>query len=154
MLQKMPRSSSSAVGANEKAPRHKAFHLTAPTIREHSRHRQIADVLRLELAPAGKISRDGVVWYSTDHADFAGNVPGIRMTRGIIAGLPDTILLYQGHAYYMEIKIENGVMSDPQRAVATALLAANCNYAVVRNAADVLRCLDAWAIPRARRTAL
>lgn len=111
-------------------------------------------MLRLEIAPAGKVSVDGVVWFSIDHADFAGNVPGIRMTRGIIAGIPDTIVLHRGRAYCMEVKADDGQMSEPQKALATALLAANCNYAVVRDAAEAIAVLDTWHIPRARRTAL
>jgi hypothetical protein len=33
-------------------------------VTEHPLQRQIADALRLELAPPGKVSRDGVVWWS------------------------------------------------------------------------------------------
>jgi hypothetical protein len=31
---------------------------------EHPLQRPIADALRLEIAPPGKVSRDGVVWWS------------------------------------------------------------------------------------------
>jgi hypothetical protein len=48
----------------------------------HPLQRQIADALRLEIAPRGKVSRDGVVWWSVDHASgglrrrgSAGNCP-------------------------------------------------------------------------------
>ena len=48
---------------------------------EHPLQRQIADALRLEIAPPGKVSRDGVVWWSVDHAAYAGTAPGARIGR-------------------------------------------------------------------------
>jgi hypothetical protein len=56
---------------------------------EHPQQRQIAYALRLEIAPPGKVSRDGVVWWSVDHAAYAGTAPGARVGRGIVAGVPD-----------------------------------------------------------------
>jgi hypothetical protein len=46
---------------------------------EHPLQRQIADVLRLEIAPPGKVSRDGVVWWPVDHAAYAGTAPDARI---------------------------------------------------------------------------
>ena len=60
---------------------------------EHPLQRQIADALRLEIAPLGKVSRDGVVWWSVDHASYAGTAPGARIGRGIVAGVPDLFVL-------------------------------------------------------------
>jgi hypothetical protein len=45
---------------------------------EHPLQRQIADALRLELAPPGKVSRAGVVWWSIDHASYAVLSPACR----------------------------------------------------------------------------
>jgi hypothetical protein len=50
---------------------------------EHPLQRQIADALRLEISPPGKVSRDGVVWWSVDHASYSGTAPGARVGRGI-----------------------------------------------------------------------
>jgi hypothetical protein len=41
-----------------------------PPVAEHPLQCQIADALRLEIAPPGKVSRDGVVWWSVDHAAY------------------------------------------------------------------------------------
>ena len=35
-----------------------------PPVAEHPLQRQIADALRLEIAPPGKVSRHGVVWWT------------------------------------------------------------------------------------------
>lgn len=127
------------------------YRLTAPRIPEHPLQKQIADVLRLELAPAGKVSRNGVVWWSVDHANYAGEVPGIRIGRGIISGIPDLLVLHRGNAYLIEIKTNDGELSDAQRGVLAACLAASCRVAVARDAWDVLDLLDKWNIPRAGR---
>lgn len=134
--------------------RKRPFKLKAPVVPEHSNHKQIADVLRLELAPAGKVSKHGVVWWSIDHANYAGEVPGIRMGRGIIAGIADIYIVYQGRAYHPEVKTPDGVLSEAQKAVAAAVICAGGKVGFVIDAADMIELLDAWAIPRARRVAI
>jgi hypothetical protein len=74
---------------------------------EHPLQKQIADALRLEIAPPGKVSRDGVVWWSVDHASYAGTAPGARIGRGIIAGVPDLFVLFRGIAHMVEIKAQD-----------------------------------------------
>src|SRR6516164_426460 len=125
-----------------------------PPIAEHPLQRQIADALRLEIAPPGKVSRDGVVWWSEDHASYAGTAPGARIGRGIVAGVPDLFVLHRGIAHMIEIKTPAGALSDPQRSVMAAVLASGGRVGVVRDAEEMLGLLDAWGIPRARRLAL
>ena len=122
-----------------------------PAAPEHPLQRQIADALRLELAPPGKVSRDGVVWWSVDHAAYAGTAPGARIGRGIVAGVPDLFVLHRGIAHMVEIKTADGELSDPQQSVMSAVLASGGRVGMVRNADEMLRLLDAWGIPRARR---
>ena len=131
--------------------RAKPYRLTTPVVREHPLQKQIADALRIEIGPPGKVSRAGVVWWSIDHANYAGEVPGIRVSRGIISGIPDIFVLHAGLAHMLEVKAEDGELSDPQRSVAAAALLAGGRVGVVRNAWEALACLDAWRIPRARR---
>jgi len=135
------------VSAVQRAAR-KPFKLVAPIMREHPIQKQIADALRLEIAPAGKVSRRGVCWWSVDHANYAGEVPGIRHSRGIIAGIPGLYVLCAGRAYFVEIKAEDGEMSDAQRSVASAVLASRGLFGVARSADEMLALLDAWNIPR------
>ena len=129
------------------------FRLKAPVQGEFSMQRQCTDVMRLEIAREGHVSRDGVVWFSIDQANFAG-VPGTRIARGICAGVPDVAVLWRGAAHWIELKTDTGVMSDAQREVCTALLWAGCHFGVARSAEDVLGLLDCWGIPRNHRTHL
>jgi hypothetical protein len=127
------------------------FRLKAPVVPEHPLQKQICDVLRIEIAPPGKVSRFGVCWYSIDHANYAGEVPGIRVGRGIIAGILDTFILYQGRAYLIEIKTVVGELSPAQQSVCAAVLASGGRVGLVRDALETLVCLDEWQIPRAGR---
>ena len=122
--------------------------LTAPIVREPILHRQIADILRLELAPPGRLSRDGVLWYSVDMAAYAGSVPGIRTGRGAIAGIPDIVVLYLGAGFFIEVKADDGCVSPAQAAVATELLRCGAHYGIARDAREALALLDHWEVPR------
>lgn len=129
----------------------KRFALTAPVTREGPIHRQIADALRLELAAPGKVSRQGVTWWSVDMAAYAGNAPGIRTARGCIAGVPDIIIVWRGRAHFIEVKAIDGVVSLPQQSVATAILCASGEVGFARDATEAIALLDQWGIPRNRR---
>lgn len=131
--------------------RRAVFKLTAPIIREPVLHKQIADSLRIEIAPPGRVSLHGVTWWSVDMAAYAGTVPGIRTGRGCIAGVPDMIVLYRGTAFFLEVKASDGILSTAQQVVAVAILITGAHYGVVRNAGEALEQLDEWEIPRAHR---
>ena len=47
-----------------------------------------------------------MVWWSVDHASYAGTAPGARIGRGIVAGVPDLFVLHRGIAHMVEIKTE------------------------------------------------
>lgn len=125
-----------------------------PVVPEHPLARQIADVLTIELAPAGRLSPAGVVWYAIDHAAYAGATPGARVGRGIIAGIPDLFVLWGGLAGFIEIKTAAGVLSKPQRAVIAGVLGGGGRVGVARDAVETLACLDCWRVPRAGITRL
>ena len=132
------------------APRR--LHLTAPAPLEHATQAAICRVLAIEIAAPGRLSRDGVCWFCIDIADFAG-VPGTRVARGVIAGVPDLMALYQGRTFFIEIKRERtGALSGPQQWLLPVLAAAGSHIGVARDAAETLALLDSWGIPRAHRT--
>jgi hypothetical protein len=129
----------------------RTYRLTAPRIPEWSIQRAVASALAIEIAPPGKVSRHGVVWWSIDHANYAGEVPGARIGRGIIAGIPDCFVLWRGTSHFIELKAADGEMSDRQQEVASAVLAAGGRMGVARTTQEVLACIDVWGIPRAKR---
>lgn len=129
------------------------FRLTERIEPEHPLQKQIAWALAIEIAPAGTASRDGVCWFAIDHANFAG-LPGVRAARGVVAGIPDFEFLFRGLAHFIELKTEVGRLNDAQRERIPALQAAGAAVAIARSLPDVLARLDAWGIPRHRRTTL
>jgi hypothetical protein len=122
--------------------------------REHALHRQFADALRLELAPAGQLSVDSVLWFGVDHANFAGAATGARMARGIVSGPSDLMLVHHGQLHGIEVKGPGGRLSASQQDFAAALEQAGGRYAVVQTLEGLLHQLDCWSIPRARRLRL
>lgn len=130
------------------------YRLTMPTVPEHAIQTSLAKMLTLELAPAGKLSGHGVVWFAVDHANYAGEVPGVRISRGIISGIPDTFVLYRGRAHLIELKSADGRLSEAQQEVIAVASLAGVKCAVCDDPFDVLRALDTWAIPRKRRFVL
>jgi hypothetical protein len=107
-------------------------------------------VLRLEIAAPGRVSAHGVVWWAIDIAAYAG-IPGTRVARGLTAGIPDLFYLHNGWAAFIELKTEIGILSDAQRSICSAVLAAGGRVGIARSAEEVLALLDAWDIPRAHR---
>ena len=87
-------------------------------------------------------------------ANYGGVAPGTRVARGCVAGIPDLILMHRGRCFWIELKSDTGVLSAPQREMAVSLARAQCAVGVARNAEDVLKLLDAWGVPRARRVHL
>jgi hypothetical protein len=122
-----------------------------PVPSEHSLQSQIAKGLAIELAPAGKLSAKGVVWFAIDHANYGGAIPAMRIGRGIIAGLPDIWVLYRGRAYLIELKGPNGVLSEAQKGFMAIAMLAGIQATVADSLDQVLVALDQWGIPRNRR---
>ena len=58
----------------------------------------------------GKVVRDGVVWWSIDHASYAGTAPGARVGR-----VPDLFVLFRGIAQMVEIKTQTGELTAKAR---------------------------------------
>jgi hypothetical protein len=127
------------------------FKLEMPVVPEHSIQRTMTKVLTIEIAPAGKLSKFGVVWFSVDHANYAGEVPGVRVGRGMIAGVPDVFFLYRGKCYLLELKSEDGALTEEQKATIAAARLAGVEVAVATTMDQILRALDVWQIPRNRR---
>ena len=134
-----------------RAPR---LHLAAPVEAEHGIQARICRVLGLEICAPGRLSPQGVTWWCVDIADYAG-VPGTRVARGIVAGIPDMILIYRGRSFFIEIKRPAGTeVSGPQQWLLPVLAAAGSRIGIARDERDVLALLDGWEIPRAHRTTL
>ena len=88
---------------------------------EHRLQVEVADWLRLAL-PVERCLE--TVWFSIDHAAAASRMVGYwRKRRGVVAGIPDLLVLHRGRAIWIELKADSS-LSDDQVALRDRLLAA------------------------------
>ena len=66
---------------------------------------------------------------------------------GTKAGVPDILLLYQGRAFFGEVKAPAGSLTEAQRGAHSAITAGGCPVAVWRSVDDARASLAAWGIP-------
>lgn len=131
--------------------RKSVFRLTPPRIPEAALHQQIAAALTREIAPPRRVSPQGVVWWSVDIANYGGTTPGLRTSRGVVAGVADMQVLYRGVGHFIELKAQDGHLSDAQCEFGAAVMLAGAHFGVARSVEEVLGLLDCWEIPRQRR---
>lgn len=67
---------------------------------------------------------------------------------GTVAGVPDLICLFQGHCYALELKAEDGPVTDVQRVVHERLRAAGATVATATGIDAALEVLDGWGLLR------
>lgn len=67
---------------------------------------------------------------------------------GVRAGIPDICILYDGRAFWIELKAAKGRLSEAQERAHVRLWEAGCPVADARSLDDVRRLLvEEWAIP-------
>jgi hypothetical protein len=65
---------------------------------------------------------------------------------GVVAGVPDIILVRDGRAYALELKAQGGRLSDAQRQAHGALRAAGAEVATAIGLDDALAQLEDWGL--------
>lgn len=125
--------------------------LTMPEPLELDLHRSIAETLKLEIGPAMKISKQGVLWWASDISNSAMARPGSRLALGIGGGVPDLMFLYRAKIFFQEIKrLQAGVLSELQAEFMAAAQLAGAPSAICWDPRSCLDNLDVWEIPRKR----
>lgn len=110
------------------------------------------------IASPGFVSSEGVLWMSHEVRNAGSekklpngrtiNLEAIgRKMRGVVAGVPDIQVVYRGRSYWLELKSATGRLSPAQVERHTALQAAGCEVAVVRDAREAVARLTAWQVP-------
>lgn len=114
---------------------------------EHNLQRAVVDYLCAAIGPPG-VERGGSMWHSIDHANARDARAGAeRKGRGVIAGIPDVVLIRAGRLHGIELKSAKGRLSDAQKAYMDALLACGGAFAVVRTLEDLAFVLMGWGVP-------
>ena len=66
---------------------------------------------------------------------------------GYRKGWPDIEVLYEGRAYFLELKSAKGRVSPDQLATHAAIRRAGCECFIARSLDEVVWALETWAIP-------
>lgn len=114
----------------------------------------VADFLRVALPP-------GIPWWHTPNGGkreqvqrtdrrtgktywFSPEAAKLKKM-GVRAGVPDlTVILPNGQAAFIELKVRDNGLSDEQIDVRAELVACHCGYQVARSVEDVERILTGW----------
>lgn len=97
---------------------------------EQKLQRQVAEYLSWALVPPA--------WFTSIPAGGGGEMRGrILRGTGYRAGTPDLLIVYDGRAYFLELKSAKGVLSEIQRETHAVLKRAGCCVAVCRSLDDV-----------------
>jgi hypothetical protein len=107
---------------------------------EHLDHRAL--VARLELCAA-----PGCLWFHIPNP--RSKVAGANLKLlGMMAGLPDLILIHQGRVFGLELKTPRGRVSPVQRACHARLIAAGAVIATVVGVDAAVAQLHQWGLLR------
>jgi hypothetical protein len=108
---------------------------------EQTLHRSVAVLLNAALPPE--------VFFTSVPAGGGGKVRGaILKGLGYRSGTPDILLISNGLAYFIELKVpRTGILSAAQRETIPALQNAGARVRVCRSIEDVENALLDWRIP-------
>jgi streptogramin lyase len=67
---------------------------------------------------------------------------------GVVAGIPDLVLLHKGRSYFLELKAAKGRLSPAQRDVHTRIVAAGGNVCTAYGLDAALAQLEDWGLIR------
>lgn len=138
-----------------------------PLAAEHEMQASWVGPLSALIAPPGRASPHGVVWWSVDIADARNAVVGaLRKRRGVISAIPDMVFHWpQGNVGYIEAKTATGALSRSgvvrrkrggnvrlldvlgQDELHANLDAAGVRVAVARSFEELLDTLRGWGVP-------
>ena len=106
--------------------------------REDDLHRAIVGMIAVEAKP-------GVIAFHPANGGKRGKAEAGRLKgMGVVAGIPDLIVVADGKTFGLEIKTEAGRLSGAQKAMANRFRRAGCAYEVARSITGARQILRRW----------
>jgi hypothetical protein len=134
-----------AVAAKKRAAK---FKLKAWMPSEDDIHLSVAAMLRMLIGPEGETNALGVIWYTVEHRNARNAIEGAkRKKRGVVPGLPDIYTHFAGATHLIEMKDDDGVLSDAQKKRHPELRRAGLTVDIARTVPEVVASLEARGIP-------
>lgn len=106
----------------------------------------LVQILRLQCNP-------GVLWFSTFNERKGVRAMADMKARGLLPGLADMVFVVSGEVMFLELKAENGRLSDSQREFLKAAHAAGARYTVANSFESARQTLEMWGVLRAQKMA-
>lgn len=97
--------------------------------------------------------RDAFWFHPTSEGKRTPREGAMLKRLGAIAGIPDLIIFWNGFAFGIELKSEDGRITPAQRATHEAMGRAGVRIRVCRSVNEVSDALTAWGIPNRARVA-
>jgi hypothetical protein len=96
--------------------------------------------------------RPGLVFFAVENGGYRRPIEAaIMKSLGVLPGVSDLVLLHDSKAYFLELKSDNGRLSEHQQAFLASVNAAG-GYACAAYGLDgALRCLEVWGLTSGRR---
>ena len=96
----------------------------------------------------------GVFWFHPANGGTRGKIEPVRFkAQGVVAGVPDLVIIREGRALFLELKTEKGLLSDAQRNAHAALAIAGAPVVTCYGLDHALKQLEAWGVVRGRVSA-
>lgn len=123
---------------------------TSASVRKPRRQRIEPSELEVHLAVVEHLrhrARPGVVWWHTPNGEHRDPRTAAKLKRmGVLAGVPDLLLLTQGRLYALELKSGGGCSSAAQSAVLSLLRGSGAHCVVAWGVNEALAALEAWGL--------
>ena len=91
----------------------------------------------------------GVFWFAVPNGGKRDPVTGrVMKAEGVRTGVHDLGLIIKGQPYFLEVKKENGKLSQAQRELRVEIEAAGGVWAVAKGLDEALQLLEEWGAMR------
>src|SRR5262245_23610248 len=112
-----------------------------------SRARPEQQLQRSVLAHLGRRRMPGLWWCHVPNGGYRGAIEAaIFKSLGVVAGVPDLLLIYGGHTYELELKASKGRLSPTQIATHERMKAAGAIVATATGIDEALGWLTLWGL--------
>ena len=89
--------------------------------------------------------RDGVFWFHPANGSKRSKAEAGKLkAMGVVAGVPDLIVMIDGRCHGLELKSGKGRLSDAQKVTIPNRVRAGCTVSIADNVDDAISVLAAW----------
>ena len=94
------------------------------------------------------MSANGIFYFSipNEHYNISFKQRATLKKMGLVPGMPDLAILANGTIYFMELKVEDGVLNKHQKIIIPRLIEKGYQVAIVYNFEQAVEQLKMWGV--------